>query len=137
MLSLRESVRLQAVLGRWCRQEEVVVGLPYNGRTRSQLENLVGNFINMLPIRTRLSAGASLEALLRGTQQNISDALSHAELPFNKLVEALGIPRSASRTPVFQAVVDLLGSAAPSSGHDLVRGPADSPVSSVPKAVND
>ena len=120
---------LQVVLGRWCRQEDVVVGLPYSGRTRPQLEGLVGNFINMLPIRTGLLEGASFEALLRGVQQSITDALSHAELPFNKLVEAMGVSRSAGRTPVFQAVVDVIEDASPEGASGLVRGPAEAPVS--------
>ena len=106
-----------------------MVGLPYSGRTRSQLEGLVGNFINMLPIRTRLSGDTCFEGLLRAVQQSMTGALSHAELPFNKLVESMGISRSASRTPVFQAVVDLLENPASSQSEGLVRGPVEPPVS--------
>ena len=121
---------MQVVLGRWCRQEDVVVGLPYSGRTRSQLEGLVGNFINMLPIRTHLADNGSFRAVLKAVHQSITGALSHSELPFNKLVEAMGISRSASRTPVFQAVVDLLEKPSSSPGKGLVRGPVEPPVSS-------
>ncbi|KAK9839969.1 hypothetical protein WJX74_001268 [Apatococcus lobatus] len=117
----------QVVLGRWCRQEDVVVGLPYSGRTRSQLEGLVGNFINMLPIRTGLSAETSFASLLKGVQQSVTDALSHSELPFNKLVEAMGISRSASRTPVFQAVVDLLEAPPSDQQHSVIQGSVEPP----------
>lgn len=113
------------VLGRWCRQEDVVVGLPYSGRTHAQLEGLVGNFINMLPIRASLSAGTSFAALLKQVQQGITDALGHAELPFNKLVEAMGVSRSASRTPIFQAVVDLLEDPASDQQPSFVQGPVE------------
>ncbi len=106
-----------------------MVGLPYSGRTRSQLEGLVGNFINMLPIRTNLPADTSFQTLLKTVQQSITAALSHSELPFNKLVEGMGISRSADRTPVFQAVVDLLESPASTQAEGLVRGPVEPPVS--------
>ena len=110
-----------------------MIGLPYNGRTKSQLEGLVGNFINMLPIRSSLPPDTSFETLLRTVQQSITEALSHSELPFNKLVEAMGAPRSTSCTPVFQAVVDLLEDGSSTSQEEgLVRGPVEAPVSKSP-----
>ena len=102
-----KTIVLQVVLGRWCRQEDVVVGMPFSGRSRPQLEGMVGNFINMLPIRTGLPPATPFQALLKGVQQSITDALTHAELPFTRLVEALGRSRHGSRTPIFQAMVDL------------------------------
>ena len=120
---------MQVVLGRWCRQEHVVIGLPYSGRTKSQLEGLVGNFINMLPIRSSLPPDTSFQTLLRSVQQSITDALSHSELPFNKLVEAMGVSRSADRTPIFQVVVDLLEESSSARSQALVKGPVEPPVS--------
>ncbi|KAK9840004.1 hypothetical protein WJX74_001846 [Apatococcus lobatus] len=98
----------QVVLARWCRQDDVVVGVPYNGRDLPELQHLVGNFINMLPLRTRLpSNNASLGAVLQDVQRSLTEALDHAELPFGKMVEGLGAPRSATRTPIFQAIVSM------------------------------
>ena len=117
---------MQVVLARWCRQENIVVGVPYNGRDMPELQLLVGNFINMLPLRTQLpSNGASLAAVLQDVQKSLTAALAHAQLPFGKLVDRLGVPRNAARTPIFQAIVAMNERMdAPSSG-GLVLGPAE------------
>ena len=85
----------------------------------------MGNFINMLPIRTGLSAGTSFMTLLKGVQQSITDALGHSELPFNKLVETMEVSRSASRTPIFQAVFDLLEDPSSNQQPSIVQGPVE------------
>ncbi len=117
---------MQVVLARWCRQDDIVVGVPYNGRDMPELQHLVGNFINMLPLRTRLPANnATLAAVLQDVQQNLTAALSHAELPFGKLVEGLGVPRSATRTPVFQAIVAMNERMNKPSTSGLILRPAE------------
>ena len=117
---------MQVVLTRWCRQDDIVVGVPYNGRDMPELQRLVGNFINMLPLRTRLpSNSASLASILQDVQQSLTAALTHAELPFGKMVEGLGVPRSATRTPVFQAIVAMNERMDKPSKHGLIVAPAE------------
>lgn len=100
-----------------------MVGVPYNGRDLPELQHLVGNFINMLPLRTRLpSNGASLAAVLQDVQRCLTEALDHSELPFGKMVEGLGVPRSATRTPIFQAIVAMNERLEGGSSSGLVLG---------------
>ena len=95
---------IQAVLGRWARQEEVVCGSATLGRNRPELKNLFGYFVDMLPLRTSLAGRQSFKQLVSQMRQTFLEGLQHSDVPFGKLVEALNVPRSAAYTPVFQAI---------------------------------
>ncbi len=98
---------LQAVLSRWAGQEEVVVGSPVAGRASPEEERLVGPFVNVLPLRGDLAGDPSFAELLRRVRETTLEAYAHADVPFERLVEALGVARDLSRTPVFQATFAL------------------------------
>ena len=95
---------LQAVLGRWARQEEVVCGSATLGRNRPELKNLFGYFVDMLPLRTSLAGQQSFKELVSQMRQTFLEGLEHSDVPFGKLVEALNVPRTAAYSPVFQAI---------------------------------
>jgi len=98
----------QALLHRYTGQPEVIVGTPVPGRRgREGLEGLVGTFINMLPLRSRLSGDASFRELLAGTKASVERGRAHQEYPFSLLVERLLPTRDASRSPIFQAMIML------------------------------
>ncbi|HLL47907.1 MAG TPA: condensation domain-containing protein, partial [Longimicrobiaceae bacterium] len=92
----------QALLGRWAGQDDVVVGTPIAGRTRAETEPLIGFFVNTLALRADLSAGPTFAGLLAGVRETTLGAYAHQELPFDRLVEALGIERSLQHHPLFQ-----------------------------------
>ncbi|HEU4882248.1 MAG TPA: amino acid adenylation domain-containing protein [Longimicrobium sp.] len=93
----------RAVLGRHAAQDDVVIGTAVAGRTRFELEPLTGFFVNTLPLRTRLSGDPTFRELVRREKETLLDALSHQELPFERMVEELRLPRDLTRNPVFQA----------------------------------
>jgi amino acid adenylation domain-containing protein len=93
------------VLGRWARTEDVVIGTPVAGRTRPEVEGLLGFFVNTLALRTNLSGGPSFRTLLRRVREASLAAFEDGELPFEKLVEALGTPRHRAHHPVFQVML--------------------------------
>lgn len=90
-----------ALLRRWSGQDDLVIGFPAAGRTRSELEPLIGLFVNTLPLRLQFAPAISFEALLGEVRARTLEALSHQELPFEKLVDALGVERSLARSPLF------------------------------------
>ncbi|MEW5929507.1 MAG: amino acid adenylation domain-containing protein, partial [Gemmatimonadota bacterium] len=97
----------QALLSKYSGQDDVVVGTPIAGRTRRETEGLIGFFVNMLALRTRLSGDPDWAELLGRVRGETLGAYEHQELPFERLIEELGVERSLTHTPVFQAVFTL------------------------------
>ncbi len=97
----------QALLGRWAGQDDVVVGTPIAGRTRRETEGLIGLFVNTLVLRADLGGDPTFGDLLRQVRERTLGAYQHQELPFEKLVEELGVERSLAHTPLFQVMFAL------------------------------
>jgi amino acid adenylation domain-containing protein len=97
----------QTLLLRYTGQEDIVVGSPVAGRTRASLEKVIGLFVNMLVLRTKLEGNPSFAELLQRTQATVLEALSQQDLPFEKLVEELQPQRSASYSPLIQVMFAL------------------------------
>ncbi|TDV43147.1 non-ribosomal peptide synthetase/MFS transporter [Actinophytocola oryzae] len=94
----------QVFLSRHARQDDFAVGASAAGRSAPELENVVGMFVTMLALRTDLSADPTFTELLTATRRDVLDAFEHADVPFAKVVQELGLPRDVSRSPVFQAM---------------------------------
>lgn len=97
----------QALLFRYTGQEDLLIGTPVAGRTRTETEGLIGCFINMLVLRTDLAGNPSFSETLRRTRKTTLEAFAHQELPFERLVEELQPVRDLRRTPLVQIVFSL------------------------------
>ncbi|MFQ6030541.1 MAG: amino acid adenylation domain-containing protein, partial [Dehalococcoidia bacterium] len=97
----------QALLHRYSRQEDIVVGSPISGRNQVETEELIGCFINTLVLRTDLSGNPTARELIQRVRNVTLDAFDHQELPFEKLVEELHPERDLSRNPLFQVMFTL------------------------------
>ncbi|MBN3892533.1 MAG: amino acid adenylation domain-containing protein [Nostoc sp. JL31] len=114
-LSAQEGVTLfmtmlaafQTLLYRYTQQEDIAVGSPIANRNRSELEGLIGFFVNSLVLRTDFSAKATFRELLKRVREITLEAYSHQDLPFEKLVEELHPERDLSYHPFFQVVFSL------------------------------
>lgn len=93
----------QAVLGRHAGQRDFAVGSAVAGRLHRELENVVGAFVNMLPIRARLSSGLQFGQLISRVRETTLDAYAHQEVPFEQMVNDLAVERDVSRAAVFQS----------------------------------
>jgi amino acid adenylation domain-containing protein len=94
------------LLGRFARRREVVVGTPIAGRNRAETEELVGCFVNLLPLRVDLGA-ATFAGLVADVKRVALDGFAHPEAPFESLVDALGVDRGARHAPIVQAIFTL------------------------------
>ena len=111
-LSRKEGVTLfmtllaafQTLLHRYSGQEDIAVGTPIAGRTRSETEGLIGFFVNTLVLRSDLSANPTFRELLARVRKVALEAYEHQDLPFEKLVEELHPDRDLSRSPLFQVM---------------------------------
>ncbi len=97
----------QALLGRYAGAEEVVVGTPVSGRSRVELEGVVGLFVNTLAVRTGVAGERTVGELLAEVREGVLEAHAHAEVPFERVVEALGVERSLAHSPLFQSLFSL------------------------------
>ena len=98
----------QVLLARLSGQEDIPVGSPTAGRTRAEVEGLIGVFINNLVLRTDLSGNPTFRELLRRVRTVSLDAYAHQDLPFEKVVEDLQPERSLGHSPLFQVMFNML-----------------------------
>jgi len=92
----------QTLLHRYSGQTDIVIGTPVAGRSRREFESLIGFFLNTLVLRVDLSGNPTFIEALARVREMCLGALSHQELPFEKLVQELQPERSLSYSPLFQ-----------------------------------
>ncbi|WP_145962247.1 condensation domain-containing protein, partial [Thermoflavimicrobium daqui] len=97
----------QLMLHRYTGQRDIAVGSPIANRTQSEIEGLIGFFVNSLVMRANLSEDMTFTDLLVQVKESTLEAYAHQDLPFEKLVEELQPKRDLSRNPLFQVVFAL------------------------------
>ena len=93
-----------ALLHRYTEQRNIVIGLPVAGRSRVELEQLIGFFVNTLIIRSDVSPEVTFSEFIDRVHETALDAYAHQDLPFEKLVEHLQPERNLDTTPLFQVM---------------------------------
>ena len=94
----------ETLLHRYTGQEDLVVGSVVANRHRSEIEELIGFFVNTIALRTNLSDNPPFLELLRRTRERTLGAYAHQDLPFERLVEELHPERNVSHSPLFQVM---------------------------------
>jgi amino acid adenylation domain-containing protein len=95
------------LLARLSGQDEVVIGAPVANRGRSEIESLIGFFVNTLAMRVKLGDNPSVAALLARVRTDALDAYANQDVPFEQVVEAINPARSMSHAPLFQSSLTL------------------------------
>ncbi len=93
-----------ALLHRSSGQDDFAVGTWVANRNRPELEGLIGYFVNNLALRLDLAAPSTFDELLASVRETALGAYAHQDLPFEKLIEDLKLPRDLSLPAVFQVV---------------------------------
>ncbi|MGZ4112072.1 MAG: non-ribosomal peptide synthetase, partial [Tumebacillaceae bacterium] len=94
----------KTLLYRYTGQEDIIVGTPIAGRTREEIESMIGFFVNSLVLRTEVLDDLPFRDLLHRVRDVAFEAYAHQDVPFEKLVEALQPERDLSYTPFFQTM---------------------------------
>jgi amino acid adenylation domain-containing protein len=97
----------QVLLSRYSGQRDVVVGTTIAGRTQTPTEPMIGMFFNVLPMRADLTGDPAFAEFLARVRETTLGAYAHQDLPFERLVQAMAVPRTLSHTPVFQVLFEL------------------------------
>ncbi len=93
-----------ALLWRYSGQQDIVVGTAVANRGNVEVENLIGFFVNMLPIRAKIETNSKFRDFLNQINATCLEAYNHQELPLDKLVIDLHLQRNANRSPIFQVM---------------------------------
>ncbi|RDH13215.1 non-ribosomal peptide synthetase, partial [Tsukamurella pulmonis] len=94
---------LAALLSKLGAGDDVVIGTAASGRPPA-CDDVVGMFVNLLPLRTTVDWSAEFGRYLRSTRATVLDAYAHQDVPFGEMVAAA--PRgSAARHPIFQVIL--------------------------------
>ena len=91
-----------AVLSRYARETDFLIGIQAAGRTHTELEPIVGMFTNTVPLRMSLAGDPTFAGLLGRVRDVTLDAMSHQEVPFEKLVQELAPDRTPAHWPLIQ-----------------------------------
>ncbi|MFD8386587.1 amino acid adenylation domain-containing protein [Streptomyces sp. NPDC059679] len=102
-----------ALLHRWTGDHDVVVGSSVSGRTRPEVQHLLGTFNNLIVLRTRLEGHPSFRELLRRVTEVATEGFDHQDLPYEWLVRELagsagGLVSVCFNMPVQETAVDML-----------------------------
>ena len=111
----------KTLLFRYTGQEDSIVGTAIAGRTRLETEKLIGFFVNTLPMRTRLAPEIPFRELLARERRAALEAFEHQEVPFERLVEELRLPRDLSSTPIVQVMFALQNTPGTGDGSAGIR----------------
>ncbi|MEO9330497.1 amino acid adenylation domain-containing protein [Gordonia aurantiaca] len=95
---------LAALLGRLSGNRDIVIGTATAGRD-GETDDLIGMFVNTVALRTLVDPDTSFRELLSAVRETDLDALAHADVPFDEVVDALDIPRSATHAPLVQVLL--------------------------------
>ncbi len=109
------------LLSRYSQQDDITIGTPIANRSDDQLEDVIGLFLNTLVLRNQIHPDYSFIDLLQQVKANTLSAFQHQDLPFDWLVDELGVKRDVSQTPVFQAMI-ILQTAADRANQTLLQG---------------
>lgn len=114
-LSRRQGVTLfmtllagfNVLLHRYSGQEDIVVGTPVANRNSTEVEKLIGFFVNTVALRVDLSGNPRFSEFLKQVREVSLAAFSHQDVPFEKVVEDLMPERNLGHSPLFQTVFAL------------------------------
>ncbi|MEL6355275.1 MAG: condensation domain-containing protein, partial [Cyanobacteria bacterium J06627_28] len=92
------------LLHRYSRQADIAVGVPVAGRSSVATEVLIGFFVNTLVLRSQVDSDSTFTDWLKQVQATLADALQHQDVPFAKVVDAVGAQRIPGQNPLFRVM---------------------------------
>ncbi len=92
------------LLYKYSGQEDIIVASPVSGRYREELKNVLGMFVNSIPIRESISGNLTVKDFIMNLSNHFLDCIEHQEYPFDEMVKDLNLKRDTSRNPIFDTM---------------------------------
>ena len=92
------------LLSKYTNQDEFVVGTPISGRINKETYNLIGMFVNTLPLKNKVDSNLQFNEFVLKIKENILDAYKYQNYPFDELVSKLKLKRDTSRNILFDTM---------------------------------
>ncbi|MCW1242733.1 amino acid adenylation domain-containing protein, partial [Bacillus pretiosus] len=99
---------LYILLSKYSRQEDIVIGIPVAGRAHSDLQNIMGIFVNTLALRIKVEDGKKYIDFLNEVKENSIKAYENQSYQFESLIEKLDVRRDISRNPMFDVMFNMI-----------------------------
>src|ERR1041385_4749932 len=100
----------QILLYRYSGEPDISVGIPVAGRSRPEVQNLIGFFLNTLVVRSKIDGAATFREFMQQVKETAVGAQAHQDVPFELIVEHVQPERSLTHSPLFQVMFNLLNS---------------------------
>ena len=121
------------LLSKYTEQEDIIVGSPIAGRTREEVLNILGVFINTLPLKIRVQNTVSFTDFIENVKEISLLAIQHQEYPFDELVYNLNLDRDTSRNPLFDTMFIYQSNGYPSLNFNGIKSELVIPDSNISK----
>ncbi|MBP3597342.1 MAG: amino acid adenylation domain-containing protein [Clostridia bacterium] len=92
------------LLYKYTGQENIIVGTPIANRDIPEFSNIIGMFVNTIPIRKEISSSKTFSTFLEEVREKCLNCFTHQNYPFEELVKELNIPRDVSRNPLIDVM---------------------------------
>lgn len=97
----------QCLLHACSSEKNIVVGCPSVNRAKNELGNVVGLFVNVMPVCSNILPEQTFRSFMQGNMIDLIECYQHQDFPFDKLVDSLSIHRALNYHPIFQVLFTL------------------------------
>ncbi|WP_291581076.1 condensation domain-containing protein, partial [Clostridium sp. UBA6640] len=97
------------ILSKYSGQEDIIIGIPIAGRPHADIQNIMGMFVNMLPLRNKPEKNKKYLDFLKEVKENSLNAYENQSYQFDNLIKKINIKKDSSRNPLFDVMFDMNG----------------------------
>jgi fengycin family lipopeptide synthetase D len=92
------------LLSKYTQQQDLVIGTAVANRQKDEIQEMMGMFVNILPLRTQVPSQITFDEFVQSTKQMVLESFEHQEYPFESLVSKLGLSGNASKIPLIDTL---------------------------------
>jgi amino acid adenylation domain-containing protein len=110
---------LNVLIHRYSGAKDIIIGTPVSGRDEKETHDLLGIFVNTVPVRLNLSADDNFTDVLKAVRASALSAFEYSHMPFDAIVESVNPERIPGCNPIFQVLYTYQNMIPPIQNADL------------------